>query len=99
MSAKNTKGYILIAAAAAIAAPALLAQPAAAEGDYADYRYRTVLATETQQEKTKRTAAQSPRQNVRAGASDAASASKQPHTRSYRFKFDVPIDEEQHYRD
>jgi hypothetical protein len=97
MSVKNTKGYLMIALAAAIAAPAVLAPPAAA--DAGEYRYRTVLATETQQEKTKRIAARSVQQNVRAGTSDAASAAPRPTTRSYRFNFDVPVDEEQHYRD
>jgi len=101
MSAKKTKNYIMIAVAAAIAAPALLTQPAiAAEGgDYGDYHYRTFLATETQQEKSKRIAERSGQQNVRAGTSDAAPAVAEPTTPSYRFNFDVPIEEEQHYRD
>ena len=101
MSVGNTKSYISIALAAAIAAPALLAQPAVAGegGDYAEYRYRAFLATETQQEKAKRTAARSGQQNVRAGTSDAGPAVTEPATPSYRFNFDVPVEEEQHYRD
>ena len=87
----------LLALAAAMAAPLLLAQPAAAEGDYADYRYRTTLATETKAEKAKKAGAE--RQTVRVGAEDSAPDLTAEPKRRNHFYIDVAPEEEQHYRE
>jgi hypothetical protein len=97
MSAKTSTRLTLLALAAAIAAPAMFAQPAAAQGDYADYRYRAFLATPTQAEKTK-AAAIKERQTVRVGAEDSTGSQKAKGQHVRRFLFDVAPSEEQHYR-
>jgi len=98
MSAKTSTRLTLLALAAAIAAPAMFAQPAAAQGDYADYRYRAFLATPTQAEKTK-AAAIKERQTVRVGAEDSTGSQQAKGQHVRRFLFDVAPSEEQHYRD
>lgn len=98
MSAKTSTRLTLLALAAAIAAPAMFAQPAAAQGDYADYRYRAFLATPTQAEKTK-AAAVKERQTVRVGTEDSTGSQKATNQHGRRFLFDVAPSEEQHYRD
>jgi hypothetical protein len=98
MSAKTSTRLTLLALAAAIAAPAMFVQPAAAQGDYADYRYRAFLATPTQAEKAK-AAAIKERQTVRLGAEDSTGGQKAKSQHGRRFLFDVAPSEEQHYRD
>ncbi len=102
MSETKTIGLALIAAAA-IAVPVLFAQPAVTLADAGDYRYRTVLATETTAEKNQRLASEAARQSARVGASDAQPAAAveryEPPVRNHRFNFDVPLEDEQHYRE
>ena len=98
MSANTSIRLTFLALAAAIAAPAMFAQPAAAQGDYADYRYRAFLATPTQAEKTKGATIKE-RQTVRVGAEDSTGKQKAKSQHGYRFFHNVAPSEEQHYRD
>ena len=98
MSANTSIRLTFLTLAAAIAAPAIFAQPAAAQGDYADYRYRAFLATPTQAEKAKAAATQE-RQTVRVGTDDASWNQNAKGQHNRRFVHDVAPSEEQHYRD
>lgn len=97
MSSKRTSRFTLLALAAATAAPIFVAQPAAAEGDYGDYRYRAFLATETAAEKAARTGTD--HQSARVGAEDASADRTYNQPRRNRFYIDVAPEDEQHYRE
>ena len=89
------KRYPILAAAAALAASALLVQPAAAgEGSGFDARYEAYAAAEAQGGKAVKPSAQ--RQTVRVGTADSAAEDRG--RRTYRFSLDVSPEEEQSYR-
>ena len=96
MSKTISSRTLLLAAAAAVSATALLAQPAAAgEGEGFDARYEAYVAAEEAREK----AAGKPlaqRQSARIGAEDTASGA--PRRTPQRFHFDVDPENEHNYR-